>query len=330
MCFYHKSKVCWVILQIWRLWASLCGVTSLRRPSWRASVRRSPTSCPTAGPEMGPLLCSSKSSIWPCPTSAWPATASLTPHWRRYTKRGIDKLAKDTHTCTVQSVPAYADPHESMHRESCCPSVSCFSSGVILCQTRSMFCFPYLFFFCKSNFQVVDTKELNNYAALFFYAKTFYMKHTHKKQTQKIRKNRKNRIEVKKKNLEVMRRWDTGSLFLKLWVWSCESELEIFGGASVAQGVAVGPGVGGQKVDIRRPEVAGEGATLEKLMRRILTWIWCLTGSQWRCWRIGPDVFSEEGGCVFLEVGDRGGRREIWRHFWCVIATLSEVKRKWT
>lgn len=99
--FYHPLEfVSWVLLrmsirQIWRRWVCLCGATSRRRSSWRASVRRSPTYCLIAEPEMGPLLCSSKSSTWPWLTLAWPATASLTQHWKRYSKRGIENLARD-------------------------------------------------------------------------------------------------------------------------------------------------------------------------------------------------------------------------------------------
>lgn len=74
---------CPSVWQTWQLWVSWCGATSPRRSSWRASVRRSPTSCPTAQPQMGPLLCSSKSSTGPCLTSASAATASLTPRWKR-------------------------------------------------------------------------------------------------------------------------------------------------------------------------------------------------------------------------------------------------------
>lgn len=131
---------CWVILrlsvwQIWQRWVNLCSATSLRQSSWRASVRRSPTYCLMVEPEMGPLPYSSKSSTWPWLTSAWPATASLTPRWRRYAKRGIDNLARDT----------------SMHRyrERLPTSIKHWRNIKVHIQTRlSSFFFSFVFFFC--------------------------------------------------------------------------------------------------------------------------------------------------------------------------------------
>lgn len=319
MCFYHKSKVCWAILQIWRLWASLCDVTSLGRPSWRASVRRSPTSCHTAGPEMGPLLCSSKSSIWPCPTSAWPATASLTPHWRRYTKRGIDKLAKDTYTCTVQSV--------QIHMKVCtekvvAPLFLVFLLGSFCVKPDQCFGFHICFFIKVSG--CWHQKMLNNYAALFFYAKTFYMKHTHTKK----KPNSKGKKEHKEQNRsKVMRRWDTGSqtVSLELWVWAgnvwrhlCRPRCGGWSWRWRSEGWHSKTRGGRWGSD------TGEADEEDLDVNSVSYW------EPVKVLKDGPDVFSGEGGWVFLEVGDGGGRREIWRRFWCVIATLSEVKRKWT
>lgn len=129
--FYHPLKfVCWVIFhpsvrQIWQLWVNLCGATSPRRSSWRASVRRSPTYCLIVEPEMGPLLCSSKSSTRPCLTSALPAMASLTPSWRRYAKRGIDKPARDTSMHTRRErTPTDTEETRKFTSRKCCPSDS--------------------------------------------------------------------------------------------------------------------------------------------------------------------------------------------------------------
>lgn len=69
--------------QIWQPLVSWCSATSLRRSSWRALVRRSPTSCPTAAPQMEPLPCFSESSTGPRLTLASAATVSRTPRWKR-------------------------------------------------------------------------------------------------------------------------------------------------------------------------------------------------------------------------------------------------------